>query len=112
MSKGVRRVRIFRGAMLIFMQHRGVVRRLFMEVRPPALATVGDSHQRRIAHSHECNGNSMVSPRDSFKFEVSSFKQEEPGARNCGLRDVGRGRPTYEEPNRAKRTQFRRAAGG
>jgi hypothetical protein len=54
----------------------------------------------------------MVSPRDSFRFEVSSFKQEEPGARNCGLRDVGRGRPTYEEPNRAKRTQFRRAAGG
>jgi hypothetical protein len=86
MSKGVRRVRIFRGAMLIFMQHRGVVRRLFMEVRPPALATVGDSHQRRIAHSHECNGNSMVSPRDSFKFEVSSFKQEEPGAPRLRIR--------------------------
>jgi hypothetical protein len=34
--------------MLIFMQHTGAVKRLFMEVRPPA-AAVGDTQQQRIA---------------------------------------------------------------
>jgi hypothetical protein len=35
--------------MLIFMQHTGVGERLFMEVRPPVVAVVGDSQQQRIA---------------------------------------------------------------
>jgi hypothetical protein len=38
----LRSVHISRG-MLIFMQHTGVVKRLFVEVRPQAAA--GDSHQ-------------------------------------------------------------------
>jgi hypothetical protein len=31
---------------------------------------------------------------------------------DCGLKDVGRGRPTHEEAKRAKRTQFGPAGGG
>jgi hypothetical protein len=45
----VRSVHRFRGGMLIFMQHTGVAKRLFMEVRPPAVAAVGDRRQERIA---------------------------------------------------------------
>jgi hypothetical protein len=64
----------------------------------------------------------MVSLRDSFKFEVSSVKQQRPGPRDRGLKDVGRacraaalragatpdqaGGRLYEESKRAKRTQF------
>jgi hypothetical protein len=38
--------------------------------------------------SHEWNGNSIVSLRESFKFEVSSVKQERPGPTivDCGFR--------------------------
>jgi hypothetical protein len=71
-------VRIFRGRMLIFMQHTGFVKRLFMKVgcrrwRPAETVINNERH-----YSHEWNGNSMVSLRDSFKFEgsgeVSSFQ--------------------------------------
>jgi hypothetical protein len=35
--------------MLIFMQHTGLAKRLFMEVRPLAVAAVRDSYQLRMA---------------------------------------------------------------
>jgi hypothetical protein len=63
----------------------------------------------------------MSSLRDSFKFEVSSVKQERRGARDCGLRIADSKRPAWmasaqNEANlgskRAKRTQFLPAAGG
>jgi hypothetical protein len=38
-----------------------------------------------LHQSHEWNGNSMVSLRDGFKFEASSFKQEGRGPFDCGL---------------------------
>jgi hypothetical protein len=45
----LRGVHIFRGGMLVFMQHTGVVERLFMGMRPPAVAAVRDSQQQRMA---------------------------------------------------------------
>jgi hypothetical protein len=45
----LRSVRIFRGRMLIFMQHTCLAKRLFMEVRPLAVAAVRDSQQQRMA---------------------------------------------------------------
>jgi hypothetical protein len=78
-----------------------------MEVPPPAVAAVRDSQQQRIAPIPQIEWEFCGFP--SGQFEVSSVKQEGPGAPrlrigDCGLRDAGRG-PT-PEPKCAKRTQF------
>jgi hypothetical protein len=69
--RGGRDVPIFRGGMLICMQHFGIVKRLFMEVRPPVLAPPETGINNEFPQSYEGNGTSMVSLQDSLKFRVS-----------------------------------------
>jgi hypothetical protein len=56
-----------------------------------------------LHQSHEWNGNSMVSLRDGFKFEASSFKQEGRGAPRLRIGDCGL---------RIQRCRLRADAGG
>ncbi len=86
------------------MQHTGVVKRLFMEVRPPAVAAVRNGQQERMAPTPRMEWGFYDFLGDSSKFEVSSVKQKRPGVRDCGLKGAGRGR--MAEAKCAERTQF------
>jgi hypothetical protein len=99
---GVRCGRKFLANCCFFMQHTEVGKRLYIKVRPPAVAAVRDSQEQPMAPSHEDNGNAMSSPQDRFKFEGSSKRGRRP--RDCGLKTAG------WDDVRAKRTQFRPAA--
>jgi hypothetical protein len=81
----VPRVTIFPGGMLIFVQQTGVVKRLFIGVRLPAVAAAaGDNHQQRIT---------QILPREwgfygipAGQFRVCSGRWQARGAGGQGHR--------------------------
>jgi hypothetical protein len=88
--------------MLIFMQHISVVKRLSMEVRPPAVAAVRQSSTANRVTPTNTMGIlwSPCGRVSSLKCQVSS---KSGGLHDRGLRDAGRGgrrRPNAQnEPN-------------
>jgi hypothetical protein len=79
--------------MLIFVQHIGFVKRLFMEVRPPAVAAVRDSQQQRIGPIPRMQWGFYDFP--SGRFQVRGVKCEaiEAGAPRSRIERCRAGTP-------------------
>jgi hypothetical protein len=113
-----RSVRRFPSGMLIFMKHIGFVKRLFMEVRPPAAAAGGDDHRQQIASLPRRQWDYYELPWQSLKPESSSWRrsgaessclQPHTLQKNALRRHYERGQNAQNEPNFVRR---RRAAEG